>query len=858
MQIAGNTGRTGGRGELLLLMAASLSCIIVLTVAVADAGPVVVGSLQLAHLLALAMTGGAVAVACALLWTSTGAARTLTRRRQDEVAELRRNLAAAEAILKAEPQVLVYWLPNEGVKIAVHTLTSVPGLPEDPDTLVHFGQWLEAAGARDLKAGLDQLFSIGRPFNLLLRTTAGGHIEADGRVSGARAILRLRDVAGSRRDLARIMDQHRGLARDITLSRSLFNSLPMPVWIRGADGRIEWVNKSYVTAVEATDEAEVRERQIELLETRQRLEVRLALGKGDLFKKRMALNIGGARKAHDVVILPLGEACAAAAIDVTVEENAQGQLDRQVEAYDRTLDRVATAVAIFDKNRRLTFFNTAFQKLWQLDAEWLAAHPADGQVLDRLREASRLPEVVSRTDNEGPDKRSTEAVNYKEWKARVLGFAKSESAHEEGWHLPDGRTLHVTIEPRPDGGVTHFYDDVTERLALESRFNAMIDVQRETLDHLKEGVAAFGTDGRLRLYNSAFERVWKLSGRMLKESPHIDQIIQHCRVLYDDPRGWANLARTVTQFSEKREPVEGQMTRADQSVVDFAALPLPDGGTLVTFADVTVSRRYERALLERNEALIAADRLKSQFISHVSYELRTPLTNIIGFSELLESPRTGDLNTKQREYLSDVSASSKTLLSIIDDILDLANIDAGSLELRVAPVMVPPVVDAAVLAVRERANRGRLKLDIKVAPDVSVFVADGARVRQILYNLLSNAIGFSNPGGTVKLACWREKSMISFAVTDQGVGIPKDQQRAVLERFVSRTQGSKHRGAGLGLSIVKNLVELHGGQMSLDSEPGRGTTVTVRFPETGPRQAENTTADSTTATAVPAAKAARS
>ena len=837
MQLADNTTRTGtGRSELLLLLAASLACIIVLTVAVADAGPLVFGSLQLAHLLAFAVVGGAISVGLVLLWRSTEAARRLSRRRSDEVAELRRSLAAAESILKAEPQVLVHWEQGTGVRIAVNTLTTVPGLPEDPQQLLKFGQWLEATGARDLKSGLDTLFTVGRPFNLLLRTIAGGHVEADGRVSGARAILRLRDVAGSRRDLARIMDQHRQLARDITLSRSLFNALPMPVWIRGADGRIEWVNKAYLSAVEAADENEVRERQIELLEARQRTEAAGALNRGEVYRKRMPLNIAGARKPHEVAILPLGEASAAAAIDVTAEESAHSELDRQVEAYDRTLDNVATAVAIFGEDRRLTFFNKAFQKLWQLDPDWLATGPSDGQVLDRLREASKLPEVVSHGRPDRQDGRSTEAVNYKEWKARVLGLARQDAAHAEGWHLPDGRTLQVTIEPRTDGSTTHFYDDVTERLELESRFNAMIDVQRETLDHLKEGVAAFGTDGRLRLFNSAFERIWKLSGRTLKEGPHIDQIIAQARVLYDDPRGWAQIARCVTQFSDKRETIEGQMPRADQSVVDYAAVPLPDGGTLVTFADVTVSKRYERALLERNEALVAADRLKSQFISHVSYELRTPLTNIIGFTELLESPRTGVLNGKQREYLSDVSASSKTLLSIIDNILDLANMDAGALELRMAPILVRPVIEGAVLAVRDRANRVRIGIDVAIAPDVDQLVADDARVRQILYNLLSNAIGFSSPGGRIALECWRERSMVAFAVTDEGVGIPKDQQRLVLERFVSRTQGSKHRGAGLGLSIVKSLVELHGGQMSLESEPGKGTTVTIRFPEHGVRQ----------------------
>ena len=821
------------RGELLLLLSASLACAIVLVGAFAGNGPPVLGSLPLAQVLALVVVAGAFSVAGSIYWQASSASRRATRRRQDEVAELRRNLAAAEAILRAEPQVLVYWEQGQGVRIAANTLSTVAGLPEDPTLLLRFGQWLEPASARDLKAGLDQLFAVGRPFNQLLRTAAGGDIEADGRVSGARAILRLKDVAGSRRDLARIMDQHRQLARDITLSRSLFNALPMPVWIRGADGQIEWVNKAYVAAVEATDEAEVRERQIELLEIRQRLDSHLALKRSQPFQKRLALNIGGERRPHDVVMLPLGEACAAAAIDASALEDAQGELDRQIEAYDRTLDRVATAVAIFGPDQRLTFFNAAYQKLWQLDGEWLGSNPTDGQILDRLREAQRLPQVVSRNEGEAA---SHESVNYREWKTRVLAGYKSQGIYEEGWHLPDGRTLHVTIEPRPDGGVTHHYDDVTEKLALESRYNAMIDVQRETLDHLKEGIAVFGTDGRLKLSNLAFEKIWKLSGRMLKERPHVDQIVTFCRVLHDDPAGWISIARLATQISDQRQPFEGQMTRADGSVLDFAALPLPDGGTLISFADVTVSKRYERALIDRNEALIAADRLKSQFISHVSYELRTPLTNIIGFSELLESPRTGALNGKQREYLSDVTASSKQLLSIIDDILDLANIDAGALELKMAPTKIKPVVDAAMLAVSDRAQRARLKLSVALQPDMDDFIADSSRVRQILYNLLSNAIGFSNAGGEVALTGWRENGMINFTVADNGVGIPKDQQRAVLERFVSRTRGSKHRGAGLGLSVVKSLVELHGGQLTLTSEPGQGTAVTVRFPEHGMRK----------------------
>jgi signal transduction histidine kinase len=819
------------RGELALLVLASLVVVAALMVAIADGAALTLAERQPKLILLLSIAAGGTALAAAMGARALLRRGGSRRRTVDEVAELRKNLLTAEAIIKAEPQALVYWEQGRGVRVMVHTLTGITGLPMQHAELLRFGAWLDAASAQELKNGLDALFADGRPFSQLLRTSAGAHLEADGRAAGGRAILRLRQVTGRKRDLARILDQHRQLVRDTLAGRTLLDALPMPVWFRRADGGIEWVNEAYVRAVEAADAAEVRERQIELLEARQRDKVRSALGERKPYRERVHIISAGARKAHDVVVLPLEAASAGAAIDVAALETAQDELTRIVAAYERTLDRVATGVAIFGPDQRLTFFNEAYRKLWLLDAEWLLTQPTDGQLLDRLRELSRLPEVS----------------NYRDWRSKILAGYTTGTEYEDWWHLLDGRTIHVASAQRPDGGLTYLYDDVTERFAQESRYNAMIDVQRETLDSLKEGVAVFATDGRLKLFNSALAQIWRLSRSTLREGPHIDEIIRECCKLYDDLATWARISRAVTGISDRRQPVEGQMTRPDQSVIDFAVAPLPDGATLITFIDVTLSKRYERALIERNEALVAADRLKSQFISHVSYELRTPLTNIIGFSELLSSPRTGELNGKQREYLADISASSRTLLAIINDILDLATIDAGALELKQSPVKVAAVVDAAVLGVRDRATRARLNLDIHIADDAVEFVADEARVRQVLYNLLSNAIGFSKPSDTISVSAWRDGAMMAFAVEDKGVGIPKEQQRRVLERFESRSQGSKHRGAGLGLSIVKSLVELHGGAMSLESEPGRGTRVTVRFPEGGVSELEPARAETANA-----------
>jgi signal transduction histidine kinase len=502
------------------------------------------------------------------------------------------------------------------------------------------------------------------------------------------------------------------------------------------------------------------------------------------------------------------------AAEAAKSARAPAESKPSIETRFRSFDRLATAFAVFDADQRLAHFNQAYVDLWQLDAEWLASRPRDGEILDRLRQARRLEE----------------RADYREWKQGWLSSYGTDKQIEDRWYLPDGRSLHVIADAEGGGGVTYLYENVTEQIALESRYNALIQVQRETLDTLREGVAVFASDGRLRLYNDAFAAIWRLAPRQLDAEPHVEDVIQWCRDLYDVPEEWDRTKAAVTAIVAERRPYESQFDRPDGSVLACAALPLPDGGTLLTYSDVSDTKRVERALIEKNEALQAADRLKSEFVSHVSYELRTPLNSMLGFAQMLAEPAFGPLAEKQREYVDDILSSGTTLRAIVDDILDLATIDAGSLELKLTPVNVREVIEAARQGVQERLKQNDVKLDIEIDLGVDEVVADARRITQILYNLLSNAIGFSAPGEAVKLACGREGPMIAFAVEDRGVGIPEDYQPAVFDRFESRTQGSRHRGAGLGLSIVKSLAELHGGTVSLTSTPGTGTCVKVLLP----------------------------
>ncbi len=372
MWVAGANGSLRRpRAELALLLLASSLVVVALAIAVAHGAAAAPPEWRSTLILVLSAAAGGTLLAAAMSVMALLRRDGRWRHPRDELAELRRNLLTAESIIKAEPQALVLWEQGQGVRVMMHTLAGIAGLPARHSDLLRFGAWLDTSSSQALKAGLDALFADGRPFSQLLKTAAGGYVEADGRATGGRAILRLREVTGRKRDLSRILDQHRMLVRSAQSARALFDALPMPVWFRREDGRIEWVNEAYVRAVEANDDVEVRERQIELLEMRQRQRAKRALTKGIPYRERAHIISAGSRKAHDVVVLSLDGATAGAAIDVAAIESAQGELSRHVAAYERTLDRVATAVAIFGPDQRLAFYNEAYRKLWSLDADWL-------------------------------------------------------------------------------------------------------------------------------------------------------------------------------------------------------------------------------------------------------------------------------------------------------------------------------------------------------------------------------------------------------------------------------------------------------------------------------------------------------
>jgi signal transduction histidine kinase len=227
-----------------------------------------------------------------------------------------------------------------------------------------------------------------------------------------------------------------------------------------------------------------------------------------------------------------------------------------------------------------------------------------------------------------------------------------------------------------------------------------------------------------------------------------------------------------------------------------------------------------------------ANRHKSEFLANMSHELRTPLNAVIGFSEVLLERMFGELNEKQDEYLQDILTSGRHLLSLINDILDLSKIEAGRMELELTEFDLPQAVDNALTLVRERASDHGIDLQSRLADDVGELVADERKVKQVLVNLLSNAVKFTPEGGRVEVRAARNNGALEIAVSDTGIGIAPEDRETIFEEFrrVGRDQAQQVEGTGLGLSLAKRLVELHGGRISVESEVGRGSTFTVSLP----------------------------
>lgn len=714
---------------------------------------------------------------------STGQLRRALRASSEKARAL---ITARDTWLAAGREALLVWNPG----------TAAPVSFGDGARLLQ--ECMEGPDAAAADLALKGLSGNGSGFALVCRSAMGRQISMRGRPASGSLLVFLEEQSEPRGTLD---------------FRGALDALPMPAWIRDRNLSLRFVNRAFL-ALAGTAEDAAYAGNTAFDRSERELAAAAQGGKEVIEATRFAV-VSGARRALAFTLAPLEDgSIAGAATDVTRQTEAETRLRQHITAHADILDRMTTAVAVFGPDRRLVFHNPAFADLWCLPRPWIDSRPSHAEFLDRLRELRKLPEQT----------------DFRAWKLDQAKVFDKREAEEQRWYLPGGQSLRVTAQPQPAGGVAFLFEDVSEKLRLESSYNTLMKVQKASLDTLQEGVAVFGPDGRLKLRNLAFARIWRFETAELAGEPHLKQLTEACAGRFGGDRIWDVVTASVTSAAPARSREWNEMERSDGAIIRLSIAPLPDGATFVSFADITDRFRIETALRERNDALEASDRMKSEFVRRMSYELRTPLNSIMGFSEMLRTGTAGPLNPKQREYADAVLKASGQLRDLINDVLDLSDLESRSVELEYESVDLFLLLSGIAEHARGWAIKAGLTFRFDCRQVQAPFLGDPRRLKQVLFNLIANAFKYTPRGGTVTLGGRISADDVLFYVADTGPGVPPDIMASVFDRFSASGGAVARAGAGIGLTLVKQFVELHGGWVELESQIGGGTRVTCHVP----------------------------
>lgn len=808
-----------------------------------SAAALAAGAVDLSPAVALA-GGGGVAGATALVW--------LCRARHNGERAEQARCHTLDAVLATAPHPWCHVVRGEvrGAAPAFAPLLGTGPLARLDDV----AGALVPADAAAFLAGAAVLEETGTGFRLDAESREGRWLVLTGAAGADGMVVWAEDATAAAHTL-RAAEAAAGTAEGETVRlRTALEALPLPVWMRGPDLAVVWCNRAYARAVETEPAAAVAEARELVPDGGGRQLAARARAEGAAQSRRCTVAFGTQRRLLEVteVSLPLpvppggtggGTLALGFALDVTEAEDLRSELARHQAAHAEVLERLGSAICVFGPDMRLKFHNQAYARLWELDEAFLRTEPTHGEVLEDMRARRKLPEYA-------------DFPSFK--RERLAQYTRLIEPAEEMMHLPDGTTLRVLLAPHPLGGLIMIMEDVTNTLALESSYNTLMAVQQETLDNLAEGIAVYGGDGRLKLSNPSYARIWNLSDQDLQGEPHIADILERMRPFFvddapaDGPSGgpadggtdffppmmggwgggdWDFLKDEMIGATLERAVRSGRLERRDGSVVEFSTVPLPDGAVLTSYLDVTDSARLEQALRASNAALEAADQLKTEFIANVSHHLRTPLNSIMGYADMLAGRYFGPLTPRQAECVTSMQTAGERLLGLIDDVVDLASIGAGVTTLDRGPVDLADVVETVAGLTQEWARREELRLDVTIPPGLGTLEGDDKRLKQALFTLVVAAMRSPPADRRVVLRAERSGEGARLTVGDPAAAAaPPGPARFDTVHF----DGSRFEAAGddpvLRLALVRNVIDLHGGRMEVSGAPGCGLLVRCFLP----------------------------
>ncbi len=607
---------------------------------------------------------------------------------------------------------------------------------------------------------------------------------------------------------------------EISEIEKILDALPIYVWQKNKDLKITYCNKAYANAMESSKDY-IISNNIKLISPSKRDSVYVDQSLYSSKPKKIVEHvvINGSRRLLAIEESPFlgNDKSTGIAIDITDKEQLETNYKNYKKQTEEVLDNISVPIAIFDEETILVFANAATIKLFSIDGLDLYRNCKFSDIMDYLMSNES---IIS----------SSDILKYKDATANL--FQTIIEPHHATIHLKNGNTMAVTISPNRGGGLIFMFEDISDKVALEREVNSISAIQIETLDHLAEGVMVFGADNLIKIINPAANNIWEKNKNFI--GIHINEFFKSSANLFNSEMELKLLTSKLVNMATQRMSFSEKLTLLSGRKINYSYIPLPDGLNLIKFVDISDRTNLERALKEKTDMASQIDKLKSNLVSNISYELRAPLQTINGFAEILYNKYFGELNEKQMEYCYGISTSVARVTEVVDAIISLANIEAGQMKIKYAEVNLLDFIKDSIALFNDRATIQGISISTDFADSSFTVFIDEQSMKQAIFQLISKSMKITPLGGKILISVTISEpnsDYFNLIINDNGLCLTDEELDRTKKTLLNDSNdGSVDRSIEFGLLLANNIVRLHNGKISIDSEKEIGNTISCCIP----------------------------
>jgi len=571
---------------------------------------------------------------------------------------------------------------------------------------------------------------------------------------------------------------------------NITNNIPMALWHRNSQGRIDYCNETYASALECS-QAKIKTENLELFSKN---DINLhalseqALANRQASTSRQHAVIQGSRRFIEIGIHPISETFSTIgyALDISETDELSSKLSSTTSAYHEIFNTISIPIAVFDEHKNLHYYNTAYTKLFNFKDSFLDQNITFADILDDLRSRKKIPEHA----------------NFKEYKKkRAELFNNVIKPIEEFIDLPNEDTLRVRIAPYPLGGLIFVYENITDQLNLERGVNTLLAVQKETINHLYEALIVIEKNGKIQFLNNAMEKLFKVSNAKTLVNTPFKSWTSLFKDFFLDEKQHINWIEYLSTLFINRHPVNERLFLLNDLVVNWFYTPLPDGSHMLGFLNVSEEWNHERQLKAHSFNLEKKNILKQNYINQVTHELQKPLDNIIGFSNSLNQQLFGKLNEKQLNFCQLIETNIENVKFLIDDVLCLIGLDQYSLTITPQPFILQNMLDSLKDMIEPIFQENGIDFTITNKVPSTKVTGSEKHLKQALFALIKDLTVYTPASATIEIA------IISH----------KTEQKAIVQISAPSHKQLTNNTQTLGNTIARRILDAHHTKLQQES-----------------------------------------